>query len=399
MHILGTKYEGDTISVKVRRGQEERSFTGLSLTGVLTSFARAFLGILPVRDDPVPGVEVRYVYTSSPAARAGIQAGDRILGISASGKNAQKISGRTHLAALLGMLVPGSEVRLSVKKKGKEHPEDISLQTASPPDDIPDELLEAASRGQALHAQPASQSGKPENKDKTNSEQEKTNSRKGKQQKAKASTTAETGLLRRSNTAGDQEYWLFVPENYDPNISHALVIWLHPSGRAAAKDAETMVEAWQSFCSRDHIILMGPRAENETGWLAGEADIIAQTVRQVMAQYTIDPERIVAHGMGTGGQMAFYLGFHARDLIRGVTAIDAVLGSDPPESQPAQPLSFYLVAGRQASIAQALREYKSKLVEKRFPLVYRELELENDLYLTRAALAELVRWIDSLDRL
>ena len=27
----------------------------------------------------------------------------------------------------------------------------------------------------------------------------------------------------------DHEYWIYVPDNYDPNIGHALVVWLHPA--------------------------------------------------------------------------------------------------------------------------------------------------------------------------
>ena len=36
-----------------------------------------------------------------------------------------------------------------------------------------------------------------------------------------------------------------------------------------------------------------------------------------MNQYTIDRNRVVVHGMGVGGQMAFRLGFRARDVVRG----------------------------------------------------------------------------------
>ena len=52
---------------------------------------------------------------------------------------------------------------------------------------------------------------------------------------------------------------------------------------------------------------------NETGWLLNESEFVVETIRQVMSEYTIDRQRVVAHGMGQGGQMAFYLGFNARD--------------------------------------------------------------------------------------
>ena len=40
MQVLGTKYEGDTASVKVKRGSEELNFANLQLTGLLTALGR-----------------------------------------------------------------------------------------------------------------------------------------------------------------------------------------------------------------------------------------------------------------------------------------------------------------------------------------------------------------------
>ena len=79
MHVLGSRYEGDVVSVKIKRGKEEISLKDLRLAGTLVTFARGFLGILPMRDDAEAGVEVRYVYPGSPAHDAGLKAGDRVL--------------------------------------------------------------------------------------------------------------------------------------------------------------------------------------------------------------------------------------------------------------------------------------------------------------------------------
>ena len=63
--------------------------------------------------------------------------------------------------------------------------------------------------------------------------------------------------------------------------------------------------------------MMGPTAASPRGWVAGEAEGLLEDVRWVRARYTIDNKRIVAHGLGVGGQMAYYLGFNQRDVIRG----------------------------------------------------------------------------------
>ena len=84
LHQLGTRYEGDTVSVKLTRGGKEMAFPKVVLGGVVAAYGQPFLGILPIRDDPATGVEVRYVYPKSPAETAGIKAGDRIMKVSAA---------------------------------------------------------------------------------------------------------------------------------------------------------------------------------------------------------------------------------------------------------------------------------------------------------------------------
>ena len=78
LHALGSKYDGDVVTVKVQRGNDEKTFKDVKLGGVLAAHGQAVLGILPMRDDPELGVEVRYVYPKGPADEAEIKEGDRI---------------------------------------------------------------------------------------------------------------------------------------------------------------------------------------------------------------------------------------------------------------------------------------------------------------------------------
>ena len=76
---MGPKYDGDVISLKVSRGGKDVIFASVKLGGALAAVATPFLGILPMRDDPEAGVEVRYVYPAGPADVAGLKAGDRVM--------------------------------------------------------------------------------------------------------------------------------------------------------------------------------------------------------------------------------------------------------------------------------------------------------------------------------
>lgn len=388
MHVLGKKYDGDTVAVKIRRGAEEISYKDLKLTGNLSAVTHAFLGILPMRDDPELGVEVRYVFPKSPADAAGLKEGDRIMGIGKGTEAPKPFAGREGLQAALNVLPVGSEIVLDVRRKAGKANEKLKVKLEAMPDSVPDKLPANSTLKKALEPKktvgpaPMPPEGQPE-------------------PKKEDPKKVETGMIKRSNAARDHEYWIYVPENYDPNVSHALVIWLHPVGKGRERDAEAMVSMWEDFCADQHMILLGPRATNETGWLVSEADFVREAIRDVANQYTIDRQRVVAHGMGVGGQLSYYLGFNARDIIRGVATVGAVIPGEAKDNAANQRLAFFVVAGAKDPRLKAIQDNKTKLVEKKFPVVFRELAERGHEYLETSAdtLKELVRWIDSLDRL
>jgi predicted esterase len=96
--------------------------------------------------------------------------------------------------------------------------------------------------------------------------------------------------------------------------------------------------------------------------------------------------------------MAFYLGFNARDLIRGVATVGAVINNPTKDNVANQRLSFFIVAGGKDPLAPAIVETKTKLVERKFPVVYHEIPEMGHQYFDAVILNDLIRWIDSLDR-
>jgi serine protease Do len=144
--------------------------------------------------------------------------------------------------------------------------------------------------------------------------------------------------------------------------------------------------------------LLCPRSESESGWLGSEVDFIQQVARDVIGEYTIDRQRVVAHGMGMGGQMAYYLAFNARNLVRGVAPVGAALSNPPKDNVANERLAFFITAGGKDPALPAIQEGKTRLAEHKFPVVYREIADRGSEYLDAATLQELVRWLDALDR-
>src|SRR5581483_2467083 len=163
------------------------------------------------------------------------------------------------------------------------------------------------------------------------------------------------------------------------------------------EDIEGIKDVWIDHCEEKNLIVLAPLSENESGWVPSEADAVAEAIGDVMTRYTIDKQRVVSHGLGVGGQMAIYLGFNNRNLIRGVASVGAV-PTHLKDNLAGQRLAFYLAGGSQDPLLKAISEGKTKLMERRLPVFFREIPERAREYIEERYLAELARWIDALDR-
>jgi predicted peptidase len=201
--------------------------------------------------------------------------------------------------------------------------------------------------------------------------------------------------MERNTPDGETKYFLYVHDDYDPNVAHAIVTWLHPPDKNSKDDMEAFAELWDEYCKNNHIILVMP-IEKQAGWNPNAADGVVAAVRETMKTYTIDRQRVVAHGMGVGGQMALYLGFHHRDVFKGVCSTGA-LATNIKDNVANQRLSFYLAGGDLDPIEKGIAESRVKLAERRYPAYYRKLPERGREYFEKSHLQEVVQWIDSLD--
>ena len=191
------------------------------------------------------------------------------------------------------------------------------------------------------------------------------------------------------------EAWAYVPECYDPDVPHGMVVWLHGS---AAPDAAALLAQWKPLCDAADLVLVAPRASGSNGWQADEANYLEKLVGQVKAAYTVDPTRVVVFGRDTGASLALVSAFRSRELIRAAAVIDAGSMLPPPEIDPGHRLAIYLGTAKNSMQAPLVKITLARLKAAKVPVTEKDLG-KDARDLTPAEVAELVRWIDMLDRI
>jgi serine protease Do len=357
---ISRRYAGDKLHIVAMRGNE-RIERDLELSAKLEPFQFPFLGILPRRDaakasgGAKPGVAVRWVYPLGPAALAKIAPGDVVLSV-----EGQAAGGRDELAHQVAAYEAGEDVQVEFRHGSELRKAKVKLAAlpeALPPADLP----------------PANVSGTA----------------------GAASPVAKAGTASIQVPEFKNEAWAYVPAGYSPAAPCGLVVWLH--GQAVPKQEE-LLALWRPLCDRYGLLLLAPKAGAESGWRPDETGYLEKLVRQVQASYTIDASRIVVGGRGPGGTLAFMAAFRSRDFFRAAAVIDAVAMLPPPEADAEHRLALYVGSFKKSPQAAAMVQWASRFRAAKVPLTEKDLG-DDPRDLNAAELAELVRWIDMLDRI
>ncbi len=350
---VNRRYAGDKIKLAVLRGNE-RLQRELTLVEKIPAYQRPFLGVLPMRGEDEAGIKIRYIFPNSPAAKAGIIAGDTI--ISLDGKAVNK---REELIKAMLEYQPDQPVDLEVLHDGNKGHCKLSLGNLSqspPPAVLP----------------PASEKQKPG--------------------EAKG---LETGTIKLKIPEFPNGAFAYVPENYDPNVPYGLVVWLHGD---RGLDWGKAVASWKPLCERYDLILAAPKSADSKSWTPREVDLVNHLIAEIEGKYNVDPLRVVAHGYETGGTLASFVALRNREAIRGMAVVDAPMTALPQENDPQYRFEVYLAASGKSPAVRSMGKISAMLRDMNVPLIVKKLG-DEPRYLNSEELAELARWIDMLDRI
>lgn len=377
---MGKRYAGEKVHLVAKRADAKIEGDVL-LVEKLPPYQDPFLGLLPVRGlpaKPATGVVVRYVYPDSPAAKAGLQIGDRILELGEVKFKEIKLPPLEVVPLAMASHSPGERVKLVVLRDTKQM--DFELTAAKLPTEIPGDLPPARAETDEEEAEEPAANAKEDQDADAESEEG-----------SPAVGISELKLPEFSNVCR-----MYVPENYKPTVPHGIVLWLHASG---GDEAGELFARWSALCKANDLILLAPQATDVLKWSPTDSEFVMKCLETATDRYNIDPSRVVAHGYQAGGAMAYLLAFANRDTFSGVAVVNAPLPGTGKiaDNEPGKRLSVFAGVCTKARFAERIEASLNTMREAEYPVTVKELG-DEPRYLQADELTELVRWIDALDR-
>jgi predicted peptidase len=137
----------------------------------------------------------------------------------------------------------------------------------------------------------------------------------------------ETGFLDRVATVGGQgyRYQVYVPSDYTSRTDWPVILFLHGAGERGSdgifQTTTGLGPAIRRNPSRYPAIVVFPQVPTDSAWAGGAADAAMVALRQTMAEYRVDPDRVYLTGLSMGGRGTWYLAYRNPKLFAAVVPI------------------------------------------------------------------------------
>ncbi|MCC9604455.1 PDZ domain-containing protein [Blastopirellula sp. JC732] len=351
-HLLEPMYAGDVVALTLKRGEETVDVKA-TLIDVLIPYAHPFLGILPIRD--AEGVVVRDVLADSPAAKAGLAAGDVIVKV-----NDKPATSADELRTQISTQEPDASIKLVYRRGEEEKEAEITLATL--PTAVPGDLPAAWTKELEQPAQPPK------------------------------TGEIEVRLAEEPNAA-----FAWVPDDYNADRDYNLVVLVQEPGEV---DKQATIDDWKEVCQKSGTILLSVSPASKDRWTPSETGVVRKCIEQLAGKYSIAPLRTTLVGSKSGGAMAYMVAFENREAIAGVVTLTAPVprGVQPPDNDPLHRLAIFTLYDDKAPHAAQLGKLDAALAKMKFPVTHRGTASGAE-KLTADDREAILRWLDSLDRI
>ena len=361
-HLLGPKFAGDEVGLRVSRGDQVISFNA-TLTDKIDPFIELAIGIVPRSASDEKGqLEIGHVFPGSPAEKAGLKIGQMITAVDGA-----EVESWEEFQSKLNQFDLGDSLVLQIAKDANGGADGDDSADDDQVADVSVDLV-------ANQADPPSQ---------LSDIVEVPNDEEGK------STLVEVQVADSANRC-----FAIVPDNdFDAVGKPALLVWVAEPG---VHDFEGTLNATAKICQQNNLVLLVPESLDQTSWSPGENEFIAKAVQRFKKKVDFDSSRVAIAGEKTAGAMAALTAFTNREQFQGLVMFDTSFTPQLPnvKTYPTERLLIYTATSPEFKSVATLDKIIELLKTRKFP-IYRSPDSAGRLI---EIFSEVARWTRVLHR-
>lgn len=158
---------------------------------------------------------------------------------------------------------------------------------------------------------------------------------------------------------GERPVTVHVPPGYKPGVPAPLIVMLH--GYGASGLVEEIYLGLKAVADTRGFLYVNPDGKSDTNgkrfWNStyaccdfGKTGVddtayISGLIKEIQAQYSVDPKRIFLVGHSNGGFMSHRLACARSEQIAAIVSLAGSMGSEPSQCAPTQPVSVLQIHG------------------------------------------------------
>ena len=185
----------------------------------------------------------------------------------------------------------------------------------------------------------------------------------------------------------------YLPKAYTKEMPHGLLIWMR-----AVTDKEASLDLWKQHADRRGLIVVLVEPSSKERWLPAEAELVQDVLRLCQKRFAVDSRRLVIGGQAGGGALAYRTAARERENLSGCIVFDALLAGPRLTDTPDNRFQLLIARSDKGRLAERLDRTSKLLREGGLPVIVLPREGEPD-RLTDADAAAITRWIDLLDQI
>lgn len=163
-------------------------------------------------------------------------------------------------------------------------------------------------------------------------------------------------------------------------------------------DEQSLLAQWKASLDQHGLILLAPKAANPDQWSMTEVAFVEKLIESLKTSYAVDPRRVVFAGRHGGGTLAYLLAWQDPQKVAAVAAVDAPMPGRVPENDPAHRIAFYVAKAEKSEYTKGVESSITRLRDERYPVTVEDLGKDSREFSTEEV-SHLARWIDTLDRI